>query len=99
MSVLKKAADSQVVALLGVSLQTWVWLIVLIMTFAGWGFATRANSEELKKQGETLERKADKQDVDRQYDQIINRLEDLKTDIREIRRWQGREDRDRDATR
>jgi Tfp pilus assembly protein PilO len=93
MSVIRKA-DSQVAALLGVSLQTWVWLIVLLVTLTGWGFATKANSDEIKAHEAVLERKADKADVDRQYDQILNRLEDLKVDIREIRRSQrqGRDD-------
>lgn len=80
-----------------ISPQTWALLIVLIATIVGWGGFTLANSAEIKdiksQQQTAIERKADKDEVNRQYDQIMKRLDELREDVQEVRRNQQRSQR------
>lgn len=70
-------------SLLRTPLGNWVIIISLVATLVGWGINTRANTAE-------LEKKADKATVEAQLAAMRQDLQEIKTDVREIRNNQAR---------
>ena len=80
------AVDRDVRAISRVSMSAWVIIVTLIATVVGWGVTTRATAETNKAQDAKIEQKADKDDVDRRQQEILDRVRETRQDIQELRR-------------
>jgi hypothetical protein len=79
------SVDSELITAARISPATWALIITLIVTISGWGWRTYANSTRNDKQDAQLEQKLDKEAADAKFEAIIQRLDDLREDVREIR--------------
>lgn len=91
--------DKEIAALASVPLSAWVVLVTVLGFLFGLGYSSRANSEEIKKHDERIERKAEKDYVKERFDDIVKRLDELKEDIKEEQRQHHGERSDRSGRR
>lgn len=75
--------DTEFAPMFRISLSNWAIIVTLIVALAGWGITTRANTA-------ALEKKADKETVEAQLAAMRQDLQEIKTDVREIRNNQAR---------